>query len=71
MNIQVQNPIGVATFNEIPSDPWRDFEDGNWTREIDVRDFIQKNVTPWIGDAAFLVPATARTQALWTKLKDL
>ncbi|MBB5048132.1 formate acetyltransferase 1, partial [Rhodopseudomonas rhenobacensis] len=71
MNIQLPNTIDIDAAAAIPSDPWRDFTPGNWTREIDVRDFIQKNVTPWIGDAAFLVPATARTQALWTKLKDL
>jgi len=38
---------------------------------VDVRDFIQKNVLPFEGDAGFLVPATARTETLWAKLKDL
>ena len=53
------------------SDPWRGFVEGVWRREVDVRDFIQKNVLPFEGDAGFLVPATARTETLWAKLKDL
>ncbi|ABD88525.1 formate C-acetyltransferase [Rhodopseudomonas palustris] len=69
--MNIQNTIDVVAAAPLPNDPWHDFAAGNWTREIDVRDFIQKNVTPWVGDASFLVPATARTQALWAKLKDL
>mgnify|MGYP000597494167 FL=1 len=34
---------------------WEGFEDGNWTKEVDVRDFIQKNYTPYEGDESFLV----------------
>jgi formate C-acetyltransferase len=71
MNMQLQNQVDMEAATAIPSDPWRDFAAGPWTREIDVRDFIQKNVRPWTGDAAFLTPATARTEALWAKLKDL
>ncbi|HEY0328288.1 MAG TPA: formate C-acetyltransferase [Rhodopseudomonas sp.] len=71
MNIQVQNTIEFAAAAAIPSDPWRDFAGGRWTRDIEVRDFIQNNVTPWTGDATFLAPATARTEALWSKLKQL
>jgi len=69
MNIQAQNYVEAIT--AMPSDPWRDFAAGRWIRDIEVRDFIQKNVTPWTGDASFLAPATARTEALWAKLKDL
>ncbi|MDB5652746.1 MAG: formate acetyltransferase [Tardiphaga sp.] len=71
MNIQRQNYIGVEAASALPDSPWRDFAAGQWTREIDVRDFIQNNVTPWTGGAAFLAPATARTEALWAKLKAL
>lgn len=51
--------------------PWRSFETGIWTHEVDVRDFIQKNVAPFDGDAGFLADATARTETLWAKLKTL
>jgi formate C-acetyltransferase len=71
MNIQRQNYIDIETAAELPNGPWRDFATGIWNREIDVRDFIQNNVTPWTADAAFLAPATARTEALWAKLKTL
>ena len=53
------------------ADPWRGFVEGNWSREVDVRDFIQKNIVPHEGDGDFLVPATERTEALWEKLKGI
>ena len=51
--------------------PWEGFVDGRWRAEVDVRDFIQKNVTPYAGDASFLEGASARTTALWAKLQEL
>ena len=33
---------------------WKNFKEGNWTKEIDVRDFIQLNYTPYTGDESFL-----------------
>jgi formate C-acetyltransferase len=58
---------------EIPKDrsPWRDFRPGLWQKEIDVRDFIQQNYTPYEGDASFLKPVTARTRGIWEKLQPL
>jgi formate C-acetyltransferase len=53
------------------SDAWRGFAPGSWEDRIDVRDFIQRNYNPYEGDAGFLAPATARTEALWTKLGGL
>jgi len=50
---------------------WRGFKTGLWQKEIDVRDFIQQNYTPYDGDEAFLQPATARTQGIWAKLQSL
>ena len=50
---------------------WDGFNGALWQREINVRAFIQLNYTPYEGDAAFLAPATARTQAIWDKLKAL
>ena len=41
---------------------WRDFKGGKWQDRIDVRDFIQKNYTPYTGDESFLQPPTARTE---------
>ena len=44
---------------------WKDFTTGKWTKEIDVRDFIQRNYTPYEGDESFLEGATERTKKLW------
>ncbi|KGJ50054.1 formate acetyltransferase [Clostridium sp. NCR] len=43
---------------------WKNFKDGKWSKEIDVRDFIQLNYTPYEGDGSFLVEATENTNAL-------
>jgi formate C-acetyltransferase len=51
--------------------PWQGFRLGLWQKEIDVRDFIQQNYTPYDGDESFLQPATARTQRVWDKLLAL
>jgi len=51
--------------------PWAGFCPGLWGKEIDVRDFIQQNVTPYYGDEAFLAGPTPRTQAIWAKLEAL
>ncbi len=47
------------------------FQSGAWKHSINVRDFIQGNYTPYLGDAQFLAPATDRTLQLWDKVKDL
>ena len=44
------------------------FEGGLWQKEIDVRDFIQQNVTPYFGDETFLAGPTERTRAVWDEL---
>ncbi|GAB4057074.1 formate C-acetyltransferase [Uliginosibacterium sediminicola] len=59
-------PVGEPVVNA-----WRDFQDGQWQKSVDVSDFIHKNVTPYLGEADFLAPATARTTALWNKLTEL
>ncbi len=43
----------------------RAFTEGSWTRHIDVRDFIRRNITPYEGDASFLEGPTEATQKLW------
>jgi formate C-acetyltransferase len=50
---------------------WQGFNSGNWNDEIDVRNFIQTNYTPYEGDESFLSAATPRTQALWEQVKNL
>ena len=50
---------------------WKGFKRGNWSRVIDVRDFIQKNYTPYEGDASFLEGATENTKKLWNKVLKL
>ncbi|WP_307739079.1 pyruvate formate lyase family protein, partial [uncultured Parolsenella sp.] len=50
---------------------WAGFVPGNWTSEIDVRDFIQKNYTPYEGDDSFLVGPTEATTKLWDEVMAL
>ncbi|PKV83145.1 formate C-acetyltransferase [Streptomyces sp. TLI_146] len=47
---------------------WRGFDGTTWRERIDVRDFIQANVTPYEGDASFLSGPTDRTRAVWEKV---
>ena len=46
------------------ADPWRGFEPGLWQRDVNVRWFIQRNYTPYDGEAAFLTPAASVESAL-------
>ena len=50
---------------------WLGFVGGRWENEINVVDFIQRNYTPYDGDASFLAPATEATNALWGELQVL
>jgi formate C-acetyltransferase len=50
---------------------WDGFNHGIWEREINVRDFIQKNYTPYDGDDSFLAGPTESTKALWDQVLDL
>lgn len=50
---------------------WENFNKGLWCKEIDVRDFIQQNYTPYTGDASFLSGATKRTTSLWSQIMEL
>ena len=52
-------------------DAWKKFNSGDWQNEINVRDFIQKNYTPYEGDSSFLAEATERTNKLWNEVLDL
>ena len=50
---------------------WKDFEGNAWKDEINVRDFIQSNYTPYEGDDSFLVGPTDRTKKLWDEVLKL
>ena len=50
---------------------WKGFEQGKWCDDIDTRDFIQKNYTPYDGDESFLAGPTDATNNLWGKLQEL
>ncbi|KHD35592.1 formate acetyltransferase [Clostridium acetobutylicum] len=50
---------------------WNDFKEGTWVNNIDVRNFIQKNYTPYLGNEDFLQGATDRTKGLWNKCEKL
>ena len=50
---------------------WEGFVRGHWEKEINVREFIRLNYTPYDGDASFLAPATDATNKLWAKLQVL
>jgi len=66
---------GATAVQDVPTetarDPWREFEPGFWQKEIDVRNFIQQNYTPFEEDESFLAPATDRTKKIWARLNEL
>ena len=51
--------------------PWEGFSEGAWRTEVNVRDFINQNYTPYVGDDSFLAGATARTKAMWETVAEL
>ena len=53
------------------SDAWNGFEAGQWMRDINTRDFIQHNYTPYEGDESFLAGPTQATKDLWQMVLDL
>ncbi len=50
---------------------WQGFQTGKWTKEIDVRNFIQKNYSLYEGDDSFLEGVTERTKKVWDKCHEL
>ena len=50
---------------------WNKFQPGDWQKEINVRDFIQRNYTPYEGDSSFLKGTTEKTQKLWNEVLEL
>tara|TARA_R100000027_G_scaffold5591_1_gene4588 strand:- start:7464 stop:9749 length:2286 start_codon:yes stop_codon:yes gene_type:complete len=72
MNTEEKNTINPQPpANKGSSSPWRGFQNGDWADTIDVRDFIQQNHRPYLGNETFLSQPTERTEALWDELKAL
>ena len=53
------------------TEAWRTFTGTHWKRDINVRDFIQNNYTPYSGGSDFLAGPTEATQKLWGRLSEL
>src|SRR6056297_231818 len=70
MKATEQNLILPFLTDDVPSQ-YRSFTAGTWSTEIDVRDFIQKNYTPYEGDASFLEGPTDTTKLLWQEVLNL
>ncbi|WIK58643.1 pyruvate formate lyase family protein [Actinotignum urinale] len=56
--------------DNVVAQAWTGFTPGHWQDAIDVRDFIQKNYTPYEGDASFLEGPTQKTLDLWDTLEE-
>ncbi|MEM8612847.1 MAG: formate C-acetyltransferase [Cyanobacteria bacterium P01_H01_bin.105] len=68
--------LSAATAESAPisaesAQPWRQFASGTWVDEINIRDFIQKNYSPYDGDGEFLAGISDRTQKLWDDVTAL
>lgn len=64
-------PLDLPFLNEVLPTAHRGFKSGLWNHEVDVRDFIQKNYTPYTGDHHFLQTPTDATNLLWHEVLDL
>lgn len=60
----------MTELNEKMTLAWQEFTAGEWQDSINVRDFIQKNYTPYEGDETFLSTATEATTVLWDKVME-
>jgi formate C-acetyltransferase len=70
-NLVVIKNSGVKDQSTNNVTAWRGFELGNWHKHIDVKDFIDHNLTPYHGDEAFLSPPTEATNSLWQRIVEL
>lgn len=60
----------MTELNEKLANAWQSFSAGEWQKEVNVRDFIQKNYTPYEGDESFLAGASQATTTLWDKVME-
>ena len=65
------SPIATLDVSSDKPSAWKGFTEGLWQKEINVRDFIQQNYTPYDGDESFLAPVTERTKKIWKQLNAL
>lgn len=56
---------------KIQEGSWANFTSGDWCENVNVSDFIRKNVTPYTGDDSFLAGPTEKTTKLWSQVSDL
>ncbi|MCM1398607.1 MAG: formate C-acetyltransferase [Clostridium sp.] len=61
----------LLKFDALEAEGWDGFVPGKWQKEVEVRDFIQKNYTPYEGDDSFLAEPTQDTKDLWQMVLDL
>lgn len=60
----------MTELNEKLAKAWQGFTQGDWQKEVNVHDFIQKNYTPYEGDESFLAGSTEATDKLWAKVME-
>ncbi|WP_334151158.1 formate C-acetyltransferase [Hyphomicrobium sp.] len=63
--------MDVKVIDTDNANAWRGFTRGSWSTRINVRDFIQRNYTPYEGDSSFLAGVTPRTRKIWETLTPL
>lgn len=61
----------TTTATDTRTDAWHGFSGEHWRQSIDVRDFVQRNYAPYLGDGSFLAGPTDRTMAVWGKLEAM
>ena len=66
-DVLLYNNKGMEGYNE----SWAGFKGELWKKEINVRDFIQHNYTPYEGDESFLKPSSEKTRKVWDKLTEM
>jgi formate C-acetyltransferase len=71
MSTDVLEPKAKAKAKATPENKPAEFKSGLWTKEINVRNFLLHNYTPYYGDGSFLTGPTKRTLGIWTKLTDM
>jgi len=67
----MSSPAVTPRSPEVAKDAWHGFRPGLWNSQVNVRDFIQQNVTPYFGDEQFLAAPTQRPQAVWSTLQAM
>ncbi|MBS9434501.1 formate C-acetyltransferase [Photorhabdus hainanensis] len=60
----------MTELNKKFSVAWQGFNQGDWQNEVNIRDFIQRNYTPYEGDESFLAGSTKATDTLWEKVME-